>query len=256
MVWLTPENNERPPNEWLLGTADELSDEDAGGHVDLWGILLEDVSAFFDHYLREAIEKSVVPDFNHFPVGEGDALAEGREPKAAGLLYNGQGAEVNDHGLMAIIEMDVQDEEGRQFNEFTTAFPLVGPGLEIEAEVGRICLFPNRLEARLELIPVTGGLVFCFDTMFWRNRAGYKSGEIYRFVISALAYGMKPVTETEIVIDDPQKIREFRATQAWSKEHGHWSREDDLEDSLAAWKPESPEDLEPIKIFMGEAALR
>lgn len=47
--------------------------------------------------------------------------------------------------------------------------------------------------------------------------------------------------------------RRFRARDAWVKTHGHWTREDE-EASLAAWQPESPDDLEPIRISMGEMA--
>jgi hypothetical protein len=58
---------------------------------------------------------------------------------------------------------------------------------------------------------------------------------------------MRPAEQCECVIDDPDKIRRFRATDAWSAKHGKYTKADEAA-ALAAWQLETPEDLEPIRI--------
>ena len=71
--------------------------------------------------------------------------------------------------------------------------------------------------------------------------------------MAGLAYSMSLVAEDEeFVIDDPESIRRHRASLAWVEKHGSWNKETDLEALLAAWEPESPEDLEPIHFSMAK----
>lgn len=122
------------------------------------------------------------------------------------------------------------------------------------AEVEEIGVFPNSLEARLRLGLSSGATVFAFDAGFVQSRAVYRAGECYRFVLSALAYDMGPAQSLDHVIEDEAEIRRFHARNAWAQVHGGWTKEDEAA-SLAAWQPQSPEDLEPIHINLGQMAV-
>lgn len=237
----------------LLYSARELTDDEAGGHGNRWGVFEDDVSALIGRWLGMAVEKSEVPTLG---IGDNAALeqvvAHG-EPTAVALLYTGQEPGASNSGLMSLIHVDAGGPGREPSNQLCSAFPFLVDGIEVEAEIEQICIFPNRIEARLELSLVAGGLIEAFDPCFWQNRAVYRSDERYRFVVSALAYRIDPASALEHVIDDEHEIRRFRARDAWVKAHGHWTREDE-EASLAAWQPESPDDLEPIRISMGEMA--
>lgn len=237
----------------LLYSARELTNEEAGGHGNRWGVFDDDVSALISRWLGVAVEKSEVPTLG---VDDKTALKEVTahgEPASAALLYTGQEPGASKAGLMSLIHHDAGGPGREPSNELWSAFPFLGDGVEVEAEVERVCLFPNRIEARLELRLSSGAPVVAFDPCFWQSRAVYRSGARYRFSASALAYRMGPVPALEHVIDDENEIRRFRARDAWAKIHGHWTREDE-EASYAAWQPESPDDLEPIRISMAELA--
>lgn len=237
----------------LLYSARELTDDEAGGHGNRWGVFDDDVSALIGRWLGVAVEKSEV-----LTVGVNDkpalkeVVAHG-EPAAVALLYTGQEPGASKAGLMSLIHHDAGGPGREPSNELWSAFPFLGGGVEVEAEVEQVCLFPNRIEARLDLRLSSGAPVEAFDPCFWQNRAVYRSGERYCFSVSALAYRMGPPPVLEHVIDDEHEIRRFRARDAWAKIHGQWTREDE-EASYAAWQPESPEDLEPIRISMAEMA--
>ncbi len=240
-------------NDLLLHSADELTDDEAGGHGNRWGVFDDDVSALIGRWLGVAVEKSEVPTLGLGEKADLEQEVTRGEPAAVALLYTGQEPGASRTGLMSLIHHDPGGLEREASNQLWSAFPFFGDGVAVDAEVEKICLFPNRIEARLELSMASGGLIEAFDPCFWQNRAVYRSGEIYRFSVAALAYRMEPAAAQEHVIDDPHEIRRFRARDAWVKTHGQWTREDE-EASLAAWQPESPDDLEPIRISMGEMA--
>ncbi|MDH1428201.1 hypothetical protein N5J23_17485 [Comamonas aquatica] len=210
----------------LLYSARELTDDEAGGHGNRWGVFEDDVSALIGRWLGMAVEKSEVPTLG---IGDNAALeqvvAHG-EPTAVALLYTGQEPGASNSGLMSLIHVDAGGPGREPSNQLCSAFPFLVDGIEVEAEIEQICIFPNRIEARLELSLVAGGLIEAFDPCFWQNRAVYRSDERYRFVVSALAYRMGPASALEHVIDDEHEIRRFRARDAWVKAHGHWTRED------------------------------
>ena len=237
----------------LIHSARELTDDEAGGHGNRWGVFDDDVPELIGRVLELALEKSEV-----LPPGLGDKISLQRlvadgEPAAAALLYTGKEPGAGKEGLMSLLHHDAGGEGRAASLQLWSAFPFFGDGVEVEAEVEQVCLFPNRIEARLDLGLAGGGLIEAFDPCFWQNRAVYRSGERYRFSVSALAYRMGPAPALEHVIDDEHEIRRFHARDAWAQAHGHWTR-DDEEASLAAWQPESPEELAPIRISMGEMA--
>lgn len=240
-------------NELLIRSAQELTDDEAGGHGNRWGVFDDDVSALFGHWIGLALEKSEVLELGIFDRNGLERLVADGEPAGSALLYTGCAPGTSKTGLMSLIHHDPGGPGRESGNQLWSAFPFFGEGVEVEAEVERICIFPNRLEARLELGLATGGLIEAFDPLFWQHRALYRQDETYRFSVSALAYWMGPAPALEHVIDDEHEIRRFHARDAWVKAHGQWTREDEGA-SMAAWKPESAKDLEPIRISMAEMA--
>lgn len=237
----------------LLFSARELTEDQAGGHGNRWGVFDDDVSALIGRWLGMAVAKSEVSALGLSDKAALEMVVAHGEPAAVALLYTGQEPGASKAGLMSLIHHDAGGPGREPSNQLWSAFPFLGCGVEIEAEIEQVCLFPNRIEARLELSMVAGGLLEAFDPCFCQTRAVYRSGERYRFTVSALAYRMGPAPALEQVIDDEHEIRRFRARDAWVKTYGHWTREDE-EASLAAWHPESRDDLEPIRISMGEMA--
>ena len=253
------ENTENPLGAFtkavdlLLYSARELTEDEAGGHGNRWGVFDDDVSALVGRWLGMAVEKSEVPTLGMSNKAALEKVVAHGEPAAVALLYTGQEPGATKAGLMSLIHQDAGEAGQMPSNQLWSAFPFLGDGIAVEAAVEQVCLFPNRIEARLELSLAAGGLIEAFDPCFWQNRAVYRSDERYRFLVSALAYRMEPAPALEHVIDDEHEIRRFRARDAWVKTHGHWTREDE-EASLSAWQPESPDDLDPIRISMGEMA--
>ena len=238
----------------LLLSSPELTDDDAGGHGIRWGVFDDDVPALMGRWLGVAVNDA---EASSFGMGDQDALAQRvaqGEPSAFALLHTGQARGEGQAGLMALIHQDPGGPDHEPRNALWSAFPFFGDGRQVLAEVEEIGVFPNRIEARLRLGLSSGATVFAFDTGFVQSRAVYRAGERYRFVLSALAYDMGPAQSLDHVIDDEDEIRRFHARNAWAEVHGGWTPEDEAA-SLAAWQPQSPEDLEPIHINMGQMAI-
>ncbi len=232
----------------MLQKARELTEDEAGGHGDHWEVFQEDVEAFVNQRMREAVEKGVPPVIGLMP--DLTALTAEGEPEALALLCAAECPVSRNTGWMSVIESDPVKKELL----LCSMYPFFGEGVTVDATVGEIDLFPNRLEARLALHLTAGGMIEAFDTLFWKHRALYVEHAVYRFNLSALAYDIKPVGEQVMVIDDPEQIRRYHARQDWAEKHGLWTK-DDEEAALAAWQPESPVDLEPIRIDMGQMTM-
>jgi hypothetical protein len=235
----------------LLDTARELTEEEAGGHGNRWGAFADDLDTFVETWLPVAVEQGQV-------VTLGVADGSGHEGLVAevsgmGLLYADREEDRGRVGMLAVIAMDIEGPDGERTNVLASAFPFFADGLAYPVQVQEIALYPNRLEARLELA-VAGTLVFAFDPIFYQHRGLYRQGEASTFSLAALAYEMAPTGGEEIVIDDPERIRAFRARDAWVEAHGGWTREDEAA-ALAAWAPAPPEDLEPIRIDLSRGAM-
>lgn len=244
-----PTSSYHPP---LLSTSRLLTEEQAGGHGNRWEVFAEDTGRFIAHWLPQAVEKSQVVTLGVAdPAGQDWLIASG-ELRGMGLLYADRPEDAGRAGLLSVIAMDVEDEEtGQRSHQLWSAYPFFAEGIRYPVEIQEIGLYPNRLEARLELA-VLGMLTFAFDSLFYQHRGYYTAETPLVFSLAALAYHMEPAREQEVVLDDPDTIRKFRARQAWVEEHGSWSQEEDEEASLAAWQPHSPEDLKPIRIATGQ----
>jgi hypothetical protein len=212
------------------------------------------VPALMGRWLGVAVNDAEVSSIG---MGDQGALAQQvaqGEPSAFALLHTGQARGEGQAGLMALIHQDPGGPDHEPRNALWSAFPFFGDGRQVLADVEEIGVFPNRIEARLRLGLSSGATVFAFDTGFVQSRAVYRASERYRFVLSALAYDMGPAQSLDHVIEDEDEIRRFHARNAWAEVHGGWTPEDEAA-SLAAWQPQSPEDLEPIHINMGQMAI-
>jgi hypothetical protein len=232
----------------MLQNARELTEDEAGGHGDHWEVFQEDVEAFVNQRMREAVEKGLPPVSGLTP--DLSPLAEAGEPNAVALFYGAECPLSRNTGWLSVIESDPARNELR----LCSMYPVFGEGVVLDATVAKIDLFPNRLESRLELNLVAGGVIDVFDTHFWKHRALYEEDAVYRFNVSALAYAMKPVGEQVMVMDDPEQVRRYHARKAWAEQHGAWTKDDEAA-ALAAWQPESPDDLEPIRFHMEQMAM-
>ena len=237
----------------LIHLATGLTDEQAGGHGDRWAVFDRDTSAFITRWLALALEKAEVPSIGTPDKEASQHLVDQGEPAGIGLLYTGLREGTSRTGLMALLHCDPGGPNRKPSTELWSAYPMFGNGVVVEASVEQIYLHPNRLEAWVRLELATGGSVTAFDTLYFQHRALYRKDELYKFMVSALAYRIGHTQFREHVIDDPHEIRRMRSRDAWVKRHGFWSRED-AEASLAEWNPSSEEDLKPIRIVMSEVA--
>jgi hypothetical protein len=227
----------------MLNTAQELSNEQAGGHGDRWNVFAGgDETALRN--LMATIEKAELFDIGLVDKVATEAIASTGEPLGTLLLYTGQEKGMSRTGAMSLIG---QDPCGTGCRQLWSAYPFFGYGVEVDGVVDGILLHPNRVEAVLKIGLDNGAVISAFDPLFCLHRGLYRAGETYRFSLSAMAYTMEPAEHRECVIDVPDKIRRFRASDAWATEHGKYTKEDE-EAALAAWQPETPEDLDPIRI--------
>lgn len=241
----------------LLHSARQLTDDEAGGHGDHWGAVTEDVKESVLKILPEAIQKGQLPQLGMRTDREAGGLRVAGEPEAALLLHDvADGGQTGRSGMLCVIELNATDDAGKPCNLVASFYPMLGEGNQIVATVSEIGLFPNRLEARLELsLQGSGAMLWAFDPLFAQHRGMYLRDEALVFSVAGLAYSMEPAPNRQHVIDDPQGIRRFRARDAWVKRHGHWSKDEDEEASLRAWKPTSPEDFEPVRFDLSHMTM-
>lgn len=236
-------------NDLMLKTAQELSSEQAGGHGDRWGVLTGGTDALLNN-LEVVVQNSEWFDTSIVDKAAIQAVVADGEPSCFPLLYTGQEKGTSKTGAMSL---HVPNQANKEI-QLWSAYPFFGDGVEIEGILDKLLLHPNHVEATLEIGLESGVLIKAFDALFCQSRALYRAGERYRFSLSALAYSMRPPGHIEKVIDDPDEIRRHHATRAWAEEHGQCTREDE-EAALAAWEPQYPEDLEPIRFNIGGGAV-
>lgn len=230
-------------NGLMLNTAQELSNEQAGGHGDRWSVFAGgDETAI--RSLVTTIEKAELFGSGLMDKAATEAITATGEPLGTLLLYTGQKKGMSRTGAMSLIGQDLGGTGRRQL---WSAYPFFGNGVEVDGVVDGLLLYPNRVEAVLEIGLENGAVIPAYDPLFCLHRGLYRAGETYRFSLSAMAYTMKPAEQRECVIDVPDKIRRFHATDARATEHGKYTKEDE-EAALAALQPETPDDLEPIRI--------
>lgn len=237
----------------LFDAARRLTEEEAGGHGNRWGAFADDVEGFVETWLPLGLEQSSVVNLGVANDSGQEPLIAAGEPRGMGLVYADREEDRDRAGMLGVIAMDIKGPSGEIGNVLVSALPFFAEGLCYRAEVREIALHPCRLEARLELA-VAGTLVFPYDLLFYKHRALYRPGESYTFSLAALAYELEPTGGEEIVIDDPEQVRAFRAQDAWVETHGCWTREDETA-ALEDWEPGSPADMEPIRIDLSRMAM-
>ena len=232
-------------NDLMLKTAQELSSEKAGGHGDRWGVLTGGADALFEN-LQMILKKSEWFDTGLVDKAAIQAVVTDGEPYCFPMLYTGQEKGTSKTGAMSL---HVPNEAAKEL-ELWSAYPFFGEGVEIEGVVDQLLLHPNHIEATLEIGLESGVLIKAFDPLFCQSRALYRSGQPYRFSLSALAYSMNPPGDIEKIIDDPDAIRRYHATRAWAEKYGQYAKENEAA-ALAAWQPQTSEDLESIRFDIG-----
>lgn len=230
-------------NDLMLNTAQELSNGQAGGHGDRWSVLAGGDETII-RKLMATIGKAELFDTDLVDKAAAEAIAATGEPLGALLLYTGQEKGTSRTGAMSLIG---QAPGGTGRRQLWSAYPFFGNGVEVDGVVDELLLHPNRVEAVLKIGRDNGAVISAFDPLFCLHRGLYRAGETYRFSLSAMAYTMEPAEQRGCVVDIPDKVRGFRAADAWATKHGKYTKIDE-EAALAAWQPETPEDLEPIRI--------
>lgn len=247
----TKQENEM--DDLMLKAAQELTDEQAGGHGGRWELFNGGTDAV-KHWIPTIVEKAEVLEVNTADEAGLEAVIEAGEPKGVLLIYTGQEKGLSMTGAVALIYIDPGEPGHKPANELWSAYPLFGDGVEVAGRVSRVLMNPNRLEGRLDIELDAGNTLFAFDPLFCLHRALYREGEVYRFSVAALAYAMEPAQHLKHVIDDPDEIRRLYARDDWAKKHGSSTKEDEAA-ALAAWAPETPEDMEPIRIDMSRMTM-
>ena len=237
----------------LFADARVLTEDQSGGHGNRWGAFAEDLDGFIERWLPVAMEHGQVVALGAADDTGQAVLVAGGEPRGMGLFYADRQEDRGRAGMLGLIAMDVESQSGEHSNVLWSAYPFFAEGSPYLVEVQGIGLHPNRLEARLDLA-VAGTMVFAFDPLFYKHRGLYRRGAAATFSLAALAYDMAPTGAEEIVIDDPERVRAFRAQSAWVERHGIWTQDDEAA-ALAAWTAQTPEDLEPIRIDLSRGAM-
>jgi hypothetical protein len=236
-------------NDLMLKTAQELSSEEAGGHGDRWSVLAGGTDALFNN-LQMVVDKSEWFDTDIVDKAAIQAVVADGEPFCFPLLYTGQEKGSSKTGVLSL---HVPNQANKEV-QLWSAYPFFGDGVEVNGVVDQLLLHPNHVEATLAIALQRGVLIKAFDPLFCQTRALYRTGECYRFSLSALAYSMRPPGQIEKVIDDPDEIRRYHARRGWAEKHGQWTKEDEGA-ALAAWEPQTPEDLEPIRFNIGGGTM-
>lgn len=209
----------------------ELKAENFGGHAAHWQIMTttpdQDVGAWLAHALDHA----------SFPFG----LCKNEQELPHHLwLLQGQGNHIQ---LSQII-----DVENNKPKSLKTAFPTLNSPYTLQAKITRILHCPDNHEAVLRLELENGSVIYSYDTLYAINQQHYRKDTWYNIQINAWAYELEAVPEKEtMLIDDPVAIRHHRALNDILIDH-NGETPDNLQELLAAWQPQSPEDEMPVTI--------
>ncbi len=238
-------------SDYLLKSALELSDNEVGGYGHQWEVFGVDAADALSELLPAAVSGSGQPTVGIWNSEHALRSAVPGEPIGLAGLYVGATQGCEHAGIVTVFHID----ESAKTTNVVAFFPFLAAGCRVSGRVEQICLHPSRLEAHLNIALDNGALIVAFEPLFANHRDLYRAGRTCVFTVFALAYSIRPQRETEFLIDDPAQIRAFHARDAWVKEHGVWSRENH-EAAMAAWRPQSEDDLAPLRISTaGMAAL-
>lgn len=160
--------------------------EDEVGHGAHWQIFFDDTAVLL-HQLPTAAEKGCVlttraDDPNACPLP-----FPGSEPTA--LVLGWPSAE---RGMIQVLQTDAQGN----LEAFVSAYPWVSDGITHMVQLQGVRIWPDRLEAHLEVAVGDLTMLTFFDALFAKNRVFYRQNGFYPFVLTAFAYtvviGEKP----------------------------------------------------------------
>ena len=209
----------------------ELDAENFGGHAAHWQIMSTTPDQDVGRWLSSAL------DHASFPFGL--CKTEQDLPQDIWLLQ-GQGKNIQ---LSQII-----DVENNKPKSLKTAFPTLISPYHLKAKITRILHCPENHEAVLRLELENGSVIYSYDTLYAINHNQYQQDVWYNAQLNAWAYELESVPEKELMlIEDPAAIRHHRALNDILADH-NGETPDNLQDLLAAWQPQSPEDEMPVTL--------
>lgn len=228
-----------------------LTEETSGGHGEKWEVFSGDDEEWsILKMLPFAMEHSEIWQ----NIDDDPAITRSGMFQAAVLFARGN--ESDDNGI--VMPLARSSDLGVDSPNLTlvSAFPFFAHGLVLSCEVQTVEYFPDTIEGRLWLVCEELPFELCiFDTRFALRRTRYTNDGDYRFSVAALAYSIASTADDTVVIDDPEQIRQHRATRAWVERSGAFSRETDLEAALEAYEPSGSEDLEPIVFNLSQMTM-
>lgn len=227
-----------------------LTEETAGGHGDKWAVFGDDASGTIAKMLPRALEEGKVWQ------NIDDDPAVTRSDTLLAVVLHARGNDADENGIVSLLVRSMDIGMDSPNLTLASAFPFFAHGLELPCEVQTVEYFPDTIEGRLWLVCEELPFELCiFDTRFALHRTRYTNDGDYRFSVAALAYSIASTADDTVVIDDPEQIRQHRATRAWVERSGALSRETDLEAALEAYEPSGPEDLEPIVFNLSQMTM-
>lgn len=159
-------------NDLMLNTAQELSNEQAGGHGDRWGVFAGGAETVINR-LMTTIEKAELFDIGLVDKADTEAIVATGEPRCLLLLYTGQEKGMGRTGAMSLHVLN----QAEQHLELWSAYPFFANGVEVTGVVDRLLLYPNRVEAVLEIGLDNGAVIPAFDPLFCLHRGLYRAGK-------------------------------------------------------------------------------
>ncbi|MEN6440898.1 MAG: hypothetical protein ABFD97_20185, partial [Syntrophobacter sp.] len=189
----------RTPFEDVVVT---ISDEEAGGHGSHWDVFFDDVNVLVKTLPRIIREAQLPPAYADVKSARPYLFPE-HEPKGVLLVWP-----IPRFGVMAAIELDAPSGA----NQLISAYPWVSEGVQHTIRLEQVRLWPSRLEGQIDALAGTDGElpITFFDPLFTANRAFYKKGEIYQFILAGFPYKFEIVDPEPIVIKDPEEIGRLR----------------------------------------------
>ena len=209
----------------------ELKAENFGGHAAHWQIMSATPNEDVSQWLAQAL------DHASFPFGL--CKSEQELPQHLWLLQ-GQGNTIQ---VSQII-----DVENNKPKSLRTAFPTLNSPYTVKAKITRILHCPENHEAVLRLELEDTSVIYSYDTLYSINQSHYEKDTWYNVEINAWAYQLESVPAKETMqIDDPAAIRHHRALNDILAQH-QGQTPDNLQELLANWQPQSPDDEMPVTI--------
>ncbi|WP_295409040.1 hypothetical protein [uncultured Thiocystis sp.] len=230
----------------LFECACDLTEAEAGRHEEHWEIFDRRLDDFIATELAEAVQHAHRVELGHVDVKEQAWLMAAGETCGMGLLHSDRPEDCNQVGILIVVALTRDSDTKNPAERSVAAYPFFAGGRDFEVRVEEVYLYPNRLEARLD-ISIKGISLWVFDALFYQHRTFYRGGQKVRFRLCGLAYDIAPTQPEETLIDDPETIRRMRAIQAWKDQYGFYSPQLDEAAALAAWKETSQADREPIQ---------